>query len=299
MSRWIVIGLAASALCGWLAGTSTARTAHFQVTITVTGPGRVTGDDNGAHFDCPGACSALVLQNSTLVLTATPDSGAEFTSWGGSCVQYGSDPVCQLAISGPKDASAGFGTPPPPTPKFTLKVTKAGTGTGFVGGAGGIDCGPTCSATLAQGSTMTLLAVPDEGSSFGGWSGGGCKGATTTCKVTFSADLQVTATFDHIDTAAPHIRTIRASAAPGTTAALRFRVFDDSGESRELLTIVQGKATIGRVLVPLGPVHYRRTYTAHWHVPKALRPGERTYCGVAIDKAGNRSRRSCSAFRVT
>ena len=220
----------------------------------------MTGSDNGAAFDCPGSCSALVLQNSDLVLTATPDEGAEFTTWGGSCEQYGSDPTCTIVISGPKDVTAGFGNPPPPTPMFTLTVAKSGSGTGYVGGAGGIDCGPTCSATLPQGAKMTLLAVADEGSTFAGWSGGACSG-TGMCSVTFAADMRVTATFSHLDRTAPHFRTIRASAAPGTTVDLRFRVFDDSGESRELLTIVQGRVTIARIAVPLRP----RPLRAHVH----------------------------------
>jgi hypothetical protein len=201
-------------------------------------------------------------------------------------------------ISGPKDVTAGFGTPPPPTPTFTLTVAKAGTGSGYVGGAGGIDCGPTCSATLVQGSKMTLLAVADQGSTFAGWSGGGCSG-TAMCLVTFTADTQITAAFQRVDRIAPRIRTIRASASSGTTAALRYRVFDDSGESRELLTIVQGTTTIGRVTVPLAPIAYRRVYTAHWRVPRGTRPGTKKYCGVAIDKAGNRSSRSCSPFKIT
>jgi Divergent InlB B-repeat domain len=298
VKRWIVGAMAGLALVGWAASGADARVAHFQVTVSVTGPGHVTATGSGGSIDCPDSCSALILQESTIVLTATPDEGAQFTSWGGSCVDYGSEPTCTLVISGPKDVTAGFGTPPPPPKKVTLSVAKAGTGTGYVGGAGGIDCGPTCAATLQEGAKMTLLAVADDRSTFAGWSGAGCTG-TGMCTVTFSADMKVTATFDHVDRAPPHIRTIRASAAPGTKAALRFRVFDDSGKSRELLTIVQGKVTIGRVTVPLGPVQYGHTYTAHWPVPRGLKPGARQYCGVAIDGAGNRSTRSCSAFEVT
>jgi hypothetical protein len=62
---------------------------------------------------------------------------------------------------------------------------------------------------------------------------------------------------------------------------------------------VQGKTTIGRVAVPLAPVSSGHTYTAHWRVPRGLRPGTRLYCGVAVDVAGNRSTRSCSRFRIS
>lgn len=77
----------------------------------------------------------------------------------------------------------------------SLTVTPAGTGTGAITSAPtGISCGTTCSATFAGNSVVTLTATPNSGSSFGGWSGGGCSG-TGTCAVTLSANTTVTATF--------------------------------------------------------------------------------------------------------
>ena len=301
MKRLSFVGLAALVVAAWGVSTASARTEHYEVTVSVTGPGHVTAsapDPTSGSIDCPDNCSALIKQNTTIELVATPDDGAVFSGWGEECGQYGTSSTCDLVISGPKSVSAGFGTPPPPVTKFTLTVTKAGTGTGYVGGAGGIDCGPTCAATLQQGATMSLLAVADDGSEFAGWSGAGCSG-TAQCSVTFTADTKVTATFDHVDRTPPTIRTSPARAAPGTTAELRFRVFDDSGASRELLTILRGKTTIGRVSAPFGPVVYRHVYSAHWRVPKSLAPGARLYCAVAIDRAGNQSKRSCSSFTVT
>ena len=58
----------------------------------------------------------------------------------------------------------------------------------------GISCGTTCSVTANHGSTLTLTATPDTGSSFTGWSGGGCSG-TGTCTVTVEAAKSVTASF--------------------------------------------------------------------------------------------------------
>ena len=77
----------------------------------------------------------------------------------------------------------------------SLTVTPAGTGTGIVTSSPtGIACGATCSATFTGGAVVTLTATPNSGSSFGGWSGGGCSG-TGTCAVTLSANTTVTATF--------------------------------------------------------------------------------------------------------
>ncbi len=108
----------------------------------------------------------------------------------------------------------------------------------------------------------------------------------------------MTATFDHVDRAPPHIRTIPGSGARGTTAELRFRVYDDSGMSREVLQVMKGKATIARIAVPMASVLYGRVYSAKWHVPRGQTPGLRLYCAVAIDPAGNRSARACSTFRI-
>jgi hypothetical protein len=298
VKRWILLVAAAWALIGWAASTASGRSLHFEVTVSVSGPGRVTGSGDGGSIDCPGSCSALIKQQTSITLTETPDSGARFTSWGDECAGSGSNDTCTLFISGPKSVTAGFGTVPPPPPKFTLTVTKAGTGTGYVGGAGGIDCGPACSVTLQEGSIVPLLAVADDGSTFAGWSGGGCSG-TDNCTVMFTADTQVTADFAHVDRDPPHIRTIRTSAHRGARAELRFRVFDDSGMSRELLTILTGKVTLARIAVPMATVLYGRVYSARWPVPGGLKPGARLYCAVAIDKAGNRSKRSCSSLTVT
>ncbi len=282
-----------------------ARTEHFIVNVSVNGPGHVSlpqPDPSSGSIECPSDCSAYILQDSTVTLTANPDTAATFDGWGDSC--GGTAPTCTLKITGGESISATFSNvaappppPPPPPPMATLSVTKAGTGTGYVGGAGGIDCGPTCSVSVLQGTQIVLTAVPDDGSNFTGWTGGGCSG-TDTCTVTLDQSTEVTATFTHVDREAPRLKTMAASAAPGKNAALRFRVFDDSGKSGEVFTILQGKVSIGRATVPLGPVDYRHVYAAHWQVPTRLKPGEYTFCGVAADAAGNRSTRSCSLLSV-
>jgi hypothetical protein len=76
----------------------------------------------------------------------------------------------------------------------TLTVTKSGTGTGTVtSDVGLIACGAVCS-DIYPGSTVTLTAAANAGSTFIGWSGGGCSG-TGTCMVTLSTAATVTAQF--------------------------------------------------------------------------------------------------------
>jgi hypothetical protein len=80
--------------------------------------------------------------------------------------------------------------------QYTVSATKTGTGSGSVSSAPtAIDCGPTCVAQFDQGTVVTLTASPAPGSSFAGWSGGGCSG-TGTCAITVGADTTVIAAFN-------------------------------------------------------------------------------------------------------
>ena len=84
----------------------------------------------------------------------------------------------------------------------TLTVSTIGTGSGTVIGISGsaqvIDCGnggTTCNQNLATGTAVTLTATPAAGSTFVNWTN--CtRTSGTTCTLTVSNDVTVTATFN-------------------------------------------------------------------------------------------------------
>ena len=100
------------------------------------------------------------------------------------------------------------------TNNFALTVMEAGTGSGTVMSApAGISCPTTCSANFASGTAVTLTAFASDGSTFAGWSGGGCSG-TGTCVVTVTAATAVMATFNSGNTP------VIISVAPGSSSTV-------------------------------------------------------------------------------
>ena len=87
--------------------------------------------------------------------------------------------------------------------QYTLRVQGSGTGAGSVTSPGtspGLSCSiaqgtavGTCAVAHAKGSSVPLVATPNAGSSFAGWSGA-C-GGNGQCVVDMSGEQSVTATF--------------------------------------------------------------------------------------------------------
>ena len=84
-------------------------------------------------------------------------------------------------------------TPPLPT-IYNLSIS-AGSGGTVTSSPNGIDCGTTCTANFASGTTITLQPNPLSGYSFAGWSGDGdCSDGS----VTMTANKSCTANFSAI-----------------------------------------------------------------------------------------------------
>ena len=166
----------------------------LSVTLAGTGSGTVTSTPPG--INCGATCSANFDPGSQVTLTASASSGSFFAGWsGGGCTGTS---TCVTTVNGAETVTATF-----TEITYTLSVTESGTGAGHVTSSpSGINCSPTsnqCSSSFNSGSMVTLTASASSGSSFAGWSGGGC-GGTEPCQVTLSANTKVTATFTLIPT---------------------------------------------------------------------------------------------------
>lgn len=168
-----------------------AAQAQEPLTVTLAGGGTGSVQDSDYDIHCPTTCSYDYDQGSVVELTASPDSGMEFVGWGGACSGTQS---CIVTMNAAENVTATFAEIPPPV-QYTLHVGLAGSGTGQVRDTNyDFLCPTTCSDTFNPGDEVELVAGPDTGSTFAGWSGAGCSG-TQSCIVTMHADENVVATF--------------------------------------------------------------------------------------------------------
>jgi hypothetical protein len=104
----------------------------------------------------------------------------------------------RIAVGAPAGEGGQFQlhfSPPAVRPRL-LSVSKAGDGAGSVSSPqADLACGSVCRQWLEAGQTVTLVATPEPGSTFAGWSGGGCSG-TAPCQVSVSANTGVVASFE-------------------------------------------------------------------------------------------------------
>lgn len=76
-----------------------------------------------------------------------------------------------------------------------LSIGRAGDGAGRVVSAAGIDCGGACARAIEEGFEVELIAEPEAGSTFGGWSGD-CRGLSPRCRIVMDRPRTATAAFD-------------------------------------------------------------------------------------------------------
>lgn len=138
----------------------------YTVTVTAS-PGSGGSVSGGGTFD----------YNTSVTLAATAQTGYHFVDWSGYCA--GTVTPFNFNVVGNVSCTANFAVD-------TFSVTTANSGQGDVSGGG----------TYNFGSDVTLVAVPQTGWHFVGWSGD-CTGTDNPYQIfEISSDLSCTANFD-------------------------------------------------------------------------------------------------------
>jgi Divergent InlB B-repeat domain len=197
------------------------------IECTYASPGPAAGVCNNEFLEV-----AVFGNTEVMFLRAKAAEGSEFTGWtltkgkdmtegeeGGTCasgaqtaeeneyeeaglVEPGERACLIRPVAGEGEVTAVFKSTGPsgPTNLRTLTVKKAGpaNSAGTVKSKPkGVNCASACSEATAsyyKNTSVTLEGKPATGSSFTGWSGGGCSG-TGTCVVSMTEAQEVTATF--------------------------------------------------------------------------------------------------------
>jgi hypothetical protein len=163
---------------------------EHELTVTTAGSGEVHSSPAG--ISCGATCKATFPAEEFISLTATPAAHNHLVGWkvNGSanpeCLASG---ACQITLSEDTTVEATFA----PTIRH-LAIATAGTGSGSVTCQVGAGAAGACAPEYQDGTEVTIAASAAGGSTFAGFSGGGC--SASPCTVTLSGDTAVTATFN-------------------------------------------------------------------------------------------------------
>ena len=98
------------------------------------------------------------------------------------------------------------------------------------------------------------------------------------------------------DTRPPRVEALAGVAIRGRRTALRYRVSDESGVTREQGFLYRRGRLVARMATRLRPTVARRVYRFRWRGSR--RRGALTFCVRAWDSAGNAGARSCARVRI-
>ena len=191
-SGWSGICINTAGNCTFTITAATTATAKFTLVpeaLTIKSSGNGAGT-----FQCAlnggtnGTCATSYNYGDSVVITATPNTGSNFTSWTG-CSSTVTN-TCTMTMTA---AQTGTAT-------FTLQTeslvvnTNGGNGTGTVSCSVNGTAFASCPASVTYGDKVVFIAAPNTGSSWSSWAG--CSSSTATCTLaSVTAPTTVTATF--------------------------------------------------------------------------------------------------------
>jgi len=155
-----------------------------QVTWTSNTPQMITVNSAGVITVTGEACGGTII---TATVNTNKSSGGISSSGAIVTGSMTANVVCFTSTS-----SGGGGANSP-----ALTVTFAGNGSGTVTSSpAGISCSRACLAQFTTGTTVTLTAAPNTGSTFASWVDCDTPASTNPCMVTLTSNRFVTATFN-------------------------------------------------------------------------------------------------------
>jgi Divergent InlB B-repeat domain/Leucine rich repeat N-terminal domain len=155
------------------------------VTKTGSGSGTLTLNIPYKSITCEPTCTQILAHQSEITLQAIPDSDSYLVGF------FGQGCASSFSLTQDRNCQARFEK----LPIYTLTVTKSGQGNGHITSEiGKLDCGDDCIRSYLSGTTVTLTATPDAGSSFLGWSGD-CDSSTTKTSIGIYNNLTCNAEF--------------------------------------------------------------------------------------------------------
>jgi len=134
--------------------------------VSTSGSGTVNVTATNSSTSCGANCYNYGQASTTATLTASPNSGYSFSSWGGAC--SGSNSMVSKAVVGNTNCTAHFAALPPPV-RSKLQITIVGQGTVSVSPAAS-SCGHNCYNYGGWAPTVSLTATPTGGYTFSSWS---------------------------------------------------------------------------------------------------------------------------------
>lgn len=151
--------------------------------------GRVKVDPLGEI--CQGGCEYAALPEGEVVLIPRPDIGYQFDYWSGDCA--GVTENCHLLMDRNKTTNAVFSEKLAGATTYSLAINIKGGGSTVEKDSSSLCAEKACSADLDKGQNIELLAQPEAGYTFYGWSGD-CSGSGS-CTLLMDGNKAVSAAF--------------------------------------------------------------------------------------------------------
>ena len=167
---------------------------------------------------------------------------------------------------------------------YTINIIKDGSGNGTVDSSpAGINCGYSCSSLHKDGTVVTLTAIPDEGSTFTGWSGSGCTGEGR-CVLTLNGNATIEAHFEAITSVIVTSPNGGETLISSTKRLIRW----STNSTLSPASAVLGYSLDGGISWELITTLWENPGLYEWTVPAV--PGETATCRVGVrlkDASGN------------